>query len=77
VDKFRTKLYEEVIQFAVCSLNPLIDLCTEYADPSDLVTSTTIPSYFEYNEDIAKDRFILTEESADKEFYEWNTIEFI
>jgi len=55
----------------------LIDLCTEYADPLGLATSTTIPSYFEYNDEKAKNRFVFLNGTADKEFYEWNTIEFI
>ncbi|MBD3330338.1 hypothetical protein GF354_02285 [Candidatus Peregrinibacteria bacterium] len=55
----------------------LIDLCTEYADPLGLGTSKTIPSYFEYNPYKAKNRFIFTFGTADQEFYEWNTIEFL
>lgn len=55
----------------------LIEACTEYADPAGLGTSTSHGSSFEYNEYRANDRFIFLEESADPEFYERGSIEFI
>jgi hypothetical protein len=66
-DWMKTEIYRE----------RLMSLCSDYADPASKGTSKSIGSYFEYNNYLAKDKFIFLEESYDPEFYEWGSIEFI
>jgi len=54
-----------------------MQICSHYADASALGASKSVSSYFEYNDYVAKDRFIYVEESYDPQFYEYGSFEFL